>query len=64
MGKDTRSQGFTFMCCCDLESKGTRSLISKFLFDGQGYKFTRLCTVVTFNIKMQGHEYAKSFFYG
>ena len=27
LGKDTSSQGYTFLCCCELEFKGTRAHI-------------------------------------
>ena len=67
MSKDTRSQGFTFLCCCDLKSKGTRLSICDFFVCWvrlQVYNVTLLFTVVTFDLRMQGHEYVKSFFDG
>ena len=42
MGKDTRTQGDTFLYCCDLKSKDTRSYILIPLFNGKGYLITRL----------------------
>ena len=50
MGKDTRSQGYTFLYCCDLQSKDTRSYICKISFCWewlQGQKFTIICAIDT-----------------
>ena len=65
MGKDTRSQGHTFLCCRDLQLMGTRALICHTYvissFDGQGYKVTVFHAVVTKNLRVHGHQYVNSF---
>ena len=63
MCKDTRTQGDTFLYCCDLKSKDTRSYILIPLFNGRGYLITRLQLSALLWRRIKGYKDKRSWKY-